>query len=321
MPLTEAMEALNIQMVHCLDAAISRQGLTKQERKTIKEMLLDLAGVLAGKLNDDALKAIYDKHSPTRYADDEVEAKEMVKAFMEDMLGIELGDDFDLSDMESPEDLMRQFEGKFKDNWEAQEKNDAARKANRKKSAKQIAQEAKQAAESQEISQSIREVYRKLASALHPDREPDSVERERKNVLMQRANKAYEKRNLLELLQLQLELEHIDQHAINNISQARIKHYNKVLKEQKNELDMEISHVQASFAMRFNVSSFALFPERVVSALEVNIVHHQQFIRELEDDLKVFDGDIAKFKAWLKEIRQQKNHYDRSMELMNDIPF
>jgi hypothetical protein len=31
-----------------------------------------------------------------------------------------------------------------------------------------------------ELSQSIRAVYRKLASALHPDREPDAAERDRK---------------------------------------------------------------------------------------------------------------------------------------------
>jgi hypothetical protein len=47
----------------------------------------------------------------------------------------------------------------------------------------------------------------------HPDREPDPHERERKTALMQRANHAYGKNDLLKLLELQLELEHIDQPA------------------------------------------------------------------------------------------------------------
>ena len=51
-----------------------------------------------------------------------------------------------------------------------------------------------------EASQSVRDVYRKLVSALHPDREADGAERERKTALMQRANQAYERNDLLELL-------------------------------------------------------------------------------------------------------------------------
>ncbi|WP_409015107.1 hypothetical protein [Caballeronia sp. LZ001] len=62
---------------------------------------------------------------------------------------------------------------------------------------------------------------------------------------MQRANQAYGKNDLLKLLELQLELEHIDQRAINVISEDRLKHYNKILREQLGELDQEILHVEA----------------------------------------------------------------------------
>ena len=78
----------------------------------------------------------------------------------------------------------------------------------------------------------MREVYRKLASALNPDRESDPIERERKTALMQRVNQDYARNNLLELMELQLELEHIDQDALKNISQDRLKHYNAIMKEQ-----------------------------------------------------------------------------------------
>ncbi|WP_449371513.1 J domain-containing protein, partial [Thiomonas sp.] len=39
---------------------------------------------------------------------------------------------------------------------------------------------------------SLRAIYRKLASALHPDREPDPAERARKTALLQRANTAHQ---------------------------------------------------------------------------------------------------------------------------------
>src|SRR5260370_34474944 len=92
-----------------------------------------------------------------------------------------------------------------------------ARRAKRKKTPRQLAAEAREQVEQAELSLSIREVYRKLASALHPDREPDPQERERKTPLMPRANQPDGKNSLLQLLQLQLELEYIDQSAINNI--------------------------------------------------------------------------------------------------------
>ncbi len=45
-----------------------------------------------------------------------------------------------------------------------------------------------------QASLSVREIFRKLASALHPDREADAAERERKTVLMKRVSQACQKR-------------------------------------------------------------------------------------------------------------------------------
>ncbi len=72
----------------------------------------------------------------------------------------------------------------------------------------------------------------------------DPQERERKTALMQRANQAYQKNNLLQLLELQLELEHIDQSSINSLSEDRLKYD---LKKQLRELGQEILHVEIGF--------------------------------------------------------------------------
>lgn len=65
------------------------------------------------------------------------------------------------------------------------------------KTLKQIAAEAQEQVDKAQLSLSIRELYRKLASALHLDRESDLQERKWKTALMQRANHAYSKNNLL----------------------------------------------------------------------------------------------------------------------------
>jgi hypothetical protein len=271
----------------------------------IADMICELAGGLAAERDDADLKEIYNRHSGSDFDAEEAAAVENMKFMFEDMMGVDLGEDLDIS---SPEELLKRAQEHM---FAQQEQHQAAfqeqeeRKAKRKKSAKQIAKEAQQLADEQQTSQSIREVYRKLASTLHPDREPDPGERERKTVLMQRINQAYDQKNLLLLLELQLELEHIDQATINSMSANRLKHYNKILKEQLIELEYEIFHTEDMFKAQFGITTFArLTPDNVMRNLAADITGIQTDIRELKNDLLVFQ-DIKKVKAWLKAIRQQ----------------
>lgn len=308
LPLVESSVDLQIEMVHCLDRASEQKGLTKTERSMIKDLIVELAGNLVDSRNDEDLKALYNKHSHADYDSEEADYIMGIKSIMEEALGFELGDDVDWN---SPEDVMMRAQAQMEEQMAQQPERPA-----KKKSARQLAKEAQQEAEEKQISQSIREVYRKLTSALHPDREPDPQERERKTALMQRANQAYEKNNLLQLLELQLELEHIDQSAINNLSDDRLKHYNKILKEQLGELDQEIFHVEGGFMAQFGIHPFArVTPGTLMRHLATDIVGIQHAIRDLKKDLLVFE-DIKKLKAWLKNIRNQSE-----MDYFDDMPF
>jgi len=82
------------------------------------------------------------------------------------------------------------------------------------------------------------------ARELHPDREPDAAQRERKTALMARANRAYDADDLMTLLTLQLELEQIDADGIAALPDVRLRHYNRVLKEQQATLEGELALLQ-----------------------------------------------------------------------------
>jgi hypothetical protein len=223
---------------------------------------------------------------------------------VEDVLDIDLGDELDFN---SPEQMFADLDAKLEQKLLQQQQVDEEHRNKRKKSAKQLEKEARLEAEEQNVSQSIREVFRKLASALHPDREQDPLERERKTVLMQKVNVAYGNRDLLQLLELQLELEHIDQNAINAVSETRLQHYNKVLAEQSSELQQEIDMIAFSFKARHGLyPNEPLSPSKLMSVLQMNI-------RDIQENIWALEGDIISCRN-IKTLRRLLKVYQASQE-------
>ncbi len=250
LPLRERALTQHIQLVEAFDAACELKGLTKTERTKLSLLITDLARDVLENLPHDGLKALYNKHSQSDFDAEEAAEQQDMKAMFEGMFGVALDDDADLSSQEA-------FAEHVAEKLFAQQEAATVRAAKRKKTAKQLAREQEKAEEETKLSQTIREVYRKLASALHPDREPDPEERARKTQLMQRANTAYKAGKLLQLLELQLELEHIDQAHLAGLSEARLKHYLKILKGQLKELEEEILELEGGLSMEFNFDPFA----------------------------------------------------------------
>jgi curved DNA-binding protein CbpA len=149
-------------------------------------------------------------------------------------------------------------------------------------------------------------VYRKLAAALHPDREPDEQERERKTKLMQRVNAAYEKKNLLQLLELQLDAEQIDQEHLNNIAEDRLKYFIKILKEQLFELEQEVAVYEQEFNSRMQRPFYTrLSPKTMMMSLEMDIRSLRHDIGNLKNNIKIFQNSSS-LKAFLKSYKIPK---------------
>jgi hypothetical protein len=302
-PLFDQAQALEIKTVHALDQAHGRTGLTQNERRKISRVITDMTEALIAATDDATLKELFNKHGGGDYDELQAGGEAAMKAAMEQLLGVDLGDDIDLS---SPDRFMEQLGEKMLDQRKQEEAARAAEqeiRSRRKKTAKQMAREAREHADQQQLRQSIREIYRKLASTLHPDRETDARERERKTGLMQRVNEAYSKNNLLLLLELQLELEQIDQAHINNVGEDRLKHYNTILREQLGELRQEMARVEISFAAQFMLDPYTQRrPETVLSQLAIEIANTRHDIRSLQNQLRTIEN-VKLLKAWLKSLR------------------
>jgi hypothetical protein len=312
-PLVEKSDAMRLEFVKRLDWAYAQKGLSKTERRFLRDLLSELTGELANETDDAEMKALYRKYVGVDFNEEEAEMMAGMKAMMEHELGVELGDDLDMS---SPDAFIREIQARLAEEQEKQTQAENERRAKCKKSAKQNAKEEKLREEEKRVNLSLREIYRKLASALHPDRELDPAERERKTALMQRVNQAYDKKNLLQLLELQLEIEHLDQAAINSLSEERLAHYNKILKEQLLELEEQVRYLDYDFRMRFGIDPFAsLKPESLMRVLEKDIVLARQALRDIESDVNATQS-IASLKTLLKEMRRRQREDD-----FYDIPF
>lgn len=315
-PLARSYDVLRLEMVRLLDKAHGDKRFGKRDKEKISDIVCTMAGDLIAENDGEELKQIYNKHSGCDF-DAELEAEsETMKSVMEGLFGVDLGDDFDLR---SPEKIMARLDEQMHQKLAQEEQQGGQhfsdRPAARKKSAKALAKEAREQEEAQNVSQSIRDVYRKLASALHPDREQDIAERNRKTALMQRVNVAYGNKDLLTLLELQLEVEQIDQSAINTMSEDRLKYYNKILSEQSEELQQEVSAVMFSFGMRFNLPpAYVSSPDAAMRNLQHDIEDLQQDIAAIKDDLNSFQ-DFKNIKDLLRVYRR------RPKSLFEDAPF
>ncbi|MPQ70859.1 MULTISPECIES: molecular chaperone DnaJ [Pseudomonas] len=304
-PLLDEFHQGNIELLHILDEASTRVKLSKTDRQTLSTEIRELASSSMDGENDEALKALYNKHSHGDFDEMSREEDEFLKQGLHEIFGIELGDDVDLRDEEA-------VAQKVQEHWQAEQA------AQQQKPGKKSAQQLREEKTADEASQSVREVYRKLASALHPDREIDPTERERKTALMQRVNLAYAERNLLELLQLQLEIEQIDAANINALPSARLKHYNQVLTEQLNELELEVRAMEWAFKEQFSIE-----PYDNVTPKNMHRKYQIQFNRLLLDTQSLESlceaiKDPKTLKAWLKEQRAYQMAREQDDDFFGD---
>jgi len=286
-PLLASQRAIDLELLRFLDHAAHAGDLGRNDLRILHALVRDLAASLLRQGEEPELRAIFASHQDSADADepgpvDTPEAAAQVSAAAP-----------------SDDDWMAQ--------WERMEaaQSDAARQRARQRSQHKAASRRRRMAapDPDDASQTIRTVYRKLASALHPDREPDTQERLRKTALMQRVNVAYTARNLLDLLQLQLEIEQIDMRSIAAMGEVALARHNRVLAEQLDELRQETADTERGFRTLLGLGHGAEpTPVRITRAireqsraLQQNIAYYRWELDELQDP--------RFFRQWLREQR------------------
>ncbi|MPZ46611.1 MAG: hypothetical protein GEV05_25150 [Betaproteobacteria bacterium] len=278
----EAQRRLAIQLDRLLSANKPGKWLTRKRRARARGVLLDVAGNILQCGPDAELEALYDRHSDIPYAAEREGEIGLAEAVLSDILG---EDSIEGHEAQTVEELLHHAAEKVHEAHADDRRAHAGR--GRRRNAAEDKRSKAQVAET--ATQPVREVYRKLVSALHPDRETDAAEHKRKTALMQRANQAYERNDLLELLTLQIEIEQIDAATLADLPEARLRHYNAVLNEQVQVLESQLQAQTVPFCVEFGLAERDTVPQRVDQALSANIAAARAMIDRIERTSKKLD--------------------------------
>ncbi|AXY59403.1 molecular chaperone DnaJ [Acinetobacter sp. WCHAc010052] len=91
--------------------------------------------------------------------------------------------------------------------------------------------------------QSLKTVYLKIASTIHPDREPDEAKKLEKTEIFQHVNAAYEQQDLFYLLKLQIQIEQDNGSNKKGLGDEQLKFYKMALDSQSQKLADQLAEL------------------------------------------------------------------------------
>jgi len=239
-------------------------------------------------------------------AQEQAEAAQRLRERIEEALGQPLNNP---KPYQTPQEMLQAGMRQWQQQQEADEARKSAKRAARK--AQKDAQKKNAAAGKGEATpkalraadakSAIRTIFRQLASALHPDREPDEQERLRKTGLMSEVNAAYEKNDLTTLLRLQMQVTQVNLQSAARMADDQLMAMSVLLKEQLAALEEDLDQLQSRLSRELCVTVLAQADEAAMTQSLQRIQADQRHITDsLEADLRRIQNDAA-LKRWLKE--------------------
>lgn len=296
-PLRTQVAQRQRDLAHALDVHLRGKVLSQGQAEVARTELCRLARILAED-GDAAMRELHDRHSARSLAQLKQDHAAAMRDRLEAVLGEPLADD---GQELSAEQLVRAgMERLRRSREEAQQR--------RRDSAQARRSRRKPGQSERELDQHgadtlLRRLFRQLASVLHPDRETDPVARVRKTALMSEANAAYEKRDLVALLQIQSRAELAGPGPAHAQPDERLVSLTLLLKAQVAALERERAAHQVALAEEFDL------PEGVSPNANTLLQQRIDQVHALESELSGLSNDLAevaderRLKRWLNARR------------------
>ena len=289
-PLHDTYCALLAQQVQQLDVASASPGLSKADRAALRALVAEWAGMLASASRAQAQRAemqdIQRRHAEA--------TAQPVPPPIDD---IEPPDESAAQGAEADEGN-EDWQVDWETDWES-----ARAAADQRRAAHHAARRSRtRAGQAAPAAPSLREVYRRVASALHPDRETDPAARDRKTDLMQQANRAYAKQDLLGLLELLSEGR--------APAAAALAPYQALLAAQLAALQREVAAAAQAFCDEFGVKAGThLSPDKALAPLRTQAQQLRDAIAWQRAALTALPNDADGVRRWLREERATRRRW------------
>lgn len=301
-PLHARRDAGRRELIAQLVPHISDKRLSKQQRETARAIVCNLAAALAAD-GDAEMARLHDKYSPQTLA--EIEQQE--RAAFAEMASFMLGEEIATPEAEagadaSHEDLMMRMFAQTQAKMQEQQEQYAQEKAARKKKPrKPTAAQQRAEAVQQDAETTLRAIFRQLASALHPDRAASEDERRRKTDLMAAANRAYQDKDIVALLQIQRDAALLDPAQAQLPPEKRLQALTQLLKQQVLELEQERYARQNHWEHVLDLGFGYRFTEADLRRWLQDLQDQELFECEaIEHDVAIV-RDGKRLKSWLNE--------------------
>lgn len=294
-PLVMEYQTFRVEMVQLMDRTYEADLYRKAYLTKLSYLIVENAFDLILNYGFDQLKPVYNKYSET---DIETALSEAHQKNTE-----KITDPSFLLDETTEEEI--ELPDYFHD-WPEEEQRRLKDEQRNQRLQVRIS-EAKEHMEKQKTSKSVRTVYMDLVKAFHPDLETDENEKIRKTEIMQRVTRTYQENNLLELLKLQIEFERIDQDHLENLTKNQLNYYNKVLKQQVEELELKKEDIQKE------ISSLCGLPYQHANSLTTVIVKFNTNVNEVKAEIKNIKNILKQWK-----IPSQLKAYLKTYQIPNE---
>lgn len=300
----QARKRLAQALHEALESAARTRWLSGTQRATAQAQLCALAQALAEDGHAD-MAALHDLHSPQSLAHKRQARADELRQRFEAALGAPL----DGLDGASPEAVLhagwQRLQAASQEQRQGRQKKRAQRQERQAGQARQAPVDGAPPLPPAELAPDtlLRRLYRQLASALHPDREPDAAARQQKTGLMSEANAAYDRRDLVALMEIQQRAALADAGPPAALSDERLAALTLLLKRQVAALERERAAGQQALAQRFDLpegvsaNANTLRQARIAEAQRL-----ERALAELEHTL-ARTADEAGLKRWLNGLR------------------
>jgi hypothetical protein len=282
--------------LHSADLTAQQQRMARNKLRSLMDLLSAVADPQVQALADLYVSSDDDQEEAEALA----EAAERVRSKIEAALGQPIENP---SQYRTPEAMVAAGMRQWQRQQQADDERKSAKRAARKAKNKPAVQE-KAELQQTDAKTTLRTIFRQLASALHPDREPDAQERERKTALMSEVNAAYEKADLTTLMRLQMQITQVAPGASSRLADDKLAAMCVLLKEQVTALEGDLDQLQ------FRLSRELCMPVRadadeaaMTQALQRMQADQRHEVDSLQADLHRIQSE-TELKRWLKEQAQ-----------------